>query len=229
MQGILLIDKPKSWTSFDVVAKVRGIMRAQTGIKRFKVGHTGTLDPQATGLMVILVGKDYTKKAPELTKLDKTYQVTMRLGQASTTGDAEGEITEVSSVAPSSAAVTSAVMSFVGDSMQVPPAYSAVKINGKRAYALARAGKEVVIEPRPVRINSITELTYTYPHVYFTTSVSSGTYIRSLVSDIGESLQTGAYMTDLRRTRVGDFDIQDAITLEKINSEQVLAALKDLI
>lgn len=227
MQGILLIDKPKGWTSFDVVAKVRGIMRAQSGIKRFKVGHTGTLDPLATGLLVVLVGKDYTKQAPGLTKLDKTYQVTMRLGQTSTTGDSEGEITDVSSVEPTARDVTSTIMSFVGDSMQVPPAYSAVKVDGKRAYALARAGKEVVIEPRPVHIASISNIRYTYPEIYFETVVSSGTYIRSLVSDIGSALQTGAYMSDLRRTTVGSYAVTDAVSMDGITPEQVLAALKD--
>lgn len=227
MQGILLIDKPKGWTSFDVVAKVRGIMRAYSGIKRFKVGHTGTLDPEATGLLVILVGKDYTKKASSLTKLDKTYQVTMRLGQTSTTGDGEGVITEVSAHIPKDSEVRDVLRQFVGDSMQVPPAYSAVKIDGKRAYALARAGKEVVIEPRPVHIASIGNINYVYPQIYFEAVVSSGTYIRSLVSDIGAALQIGAYMSELRRTTVGPYSLTGALPMDGITAEQVLAALKD--
>lgn len=224
MNGMLLVDKPKGWTSFDVVNKVRRTIQHSelnvTGKKRFPVGHTGTLDPMATGLLVLLLGK-YTKKAPGLTKLDKTYEVTMCLGQTSTTGDEEGEKTDVSTAQPSKQQIETALQQFVGDSMQMPPIYSAIKINGQRAYKLARQGKEVQLEARPVHIEHIELTNYTYPFVRFTAHVSSGTYIRSLVEDLGKILQTGAYMSDLRRTQVGEFDIQNALQIEDCTVENI--------
>jgi tRNA pseudouridine55 synthase len=207
--GILLIDKPKGWTSFDVVAKVRGIVRRETGQKKVKIGHTGTLDPLATGLLVLVLG-GYTKRVPELSKADKTYEVTMRLGQTSTTGDEEGQKTPASDKKPSEAEVLAALRHFVGEIQQIPPAYSAIKVHGQRAYKLARAGKEVAIEPRSVTIYEITDVVYDYPQVRFTATVSSGTYIRSLVEDIGKRLDTGAYMSALYRTEVGDFSVTNA-------------------
>lgn len=207
--GILLIDKPTGWSSFDVVAKVRGTLKKEAG-KKVKVGHTGTLDPLATGLMIVVVGS-YCKRASEFSKLDKTYEVTMQLGQTSSTGDEEGEKTDISDEEPSKEQLQGALEGFVGESMQTPPIYSAIKINGQRAYKLARKGEEVVIEPRKVRINNLDLTHYSYPAVKFTTSVSSGTYIRSLVEDIGKKLETGAYMSDLRRTIVGEFKIEQAI------------------
>jgi tRNA pseudouridine55 synthase len=213
MDGILLIDKPSGWTSFDVVAKVRGMVKRQTGLKKPKVGHTGTLDPLATGLLVLVVGT-YTKRVPELSKVDKTYEVTMRLGQTSTTGDEEGEKSPVSDQKPSQEQVAAALQNFAGEMEQVPPAYSAVKVNGQRAYKLARAGKEVVIEPRKVTIYSVELTDYAYPDVRFTAKVSSGTYIRTLVEDVGKSLETGAYMSALRRTQVGEFSIDEATSPE---------------
>jgi tRNA pseudouridine55 synthase len=224
MNGILLIDKPQDWTSFDVVNKVRRVIQTSelnvTGKKRFPVGHTGTLDPMATGLLVLLLGK-YTKRATELTKLDKTYEVTMRLGQISSTGDEEGEKTVVSDLQPTEAAVAAALQQFVGDIMQTPPAYSAIKVNGQRAYKLARAGQTVELAARPVHIEYSTLTSYTYPFVTFTTLVSSGTYIRSLVEDIGKSLQTGAYMPALRRTTVGPFTLDTAITMQQVSVEAI--------
>lgn len=215
---IFLVDKPSGWTSFDVVAKIRGLLqsayRVKTGErKRIKVGHIGTLDPIATGLLVVLTGKN-TKKVPELMKLDKTYEVEMTLGSTSSTGDSEGKITVLCDQQPSLETVTEAIMGFVGESMQTPPVYSAIKIGGKRAYQLAREGKEVELEPRKVHIYAISGLRYEYPKVLFRVDVSSGTYIRSLVEDIGTKLGTGAYMSGLRRTRIGDFTIENA---QKIN------------
>lgn len=220
MQGLLLIDKPKSWTSFDVVNYTRRIVANAEGKKpkNVKVGHTGTLDPLATGLLVILVGKEYTRRANEWSKLDKTYEVTMKLGETSTTGDEEGEKTSVSGLRPAESDIEKALQIFSGDIMQTPPIYSAMKVGGVRAYKLARAGKEVVMEPRPAKIlsNDLTE--YTYPYVKFTSRVSSGTYIRSLVEDIGKSLGTGAYMSDLRRTEVGDFNITEAVDVASLTA-----------
>jgi len=241
MNGYILVDKPKDWTSFDVVARVRGLVRAahrqmmatqsdnldgkpaaqhQQLPKRVKVGHTGTLDPQATGLLVILVG-NYTKRATELTKLDKTYEVVMKLGETSTTGDVEGEKVPVSDQQPSSEELQVVLDAFVGDIMQTPPIYSAIKVDGVRAYKLAREGKEVKLEARPARIDSLQLTEFDYPYVHFTVDVSSGTYIRSLVEDIGSRLETGAYMSDLRRTRVGQFKIEDATEINALRSEDL--------
>lgn len=229
MNGILLIDKPKGWTSFDVVNKVRRMVQQSelntSNKKRFPVGHTGTLDPMATGLLVLLLGT-YTKQAPGLTKLDKTYDVTMKLGQTSTTGDSEGEITPISDSQPSLDAVMAALQQFVGDQMQVPPAFSAIKINGQRAYKLARDGKTPELAARPVHIEQITLTNYEYPFVRFTTEVSSGTYIRSLVEDLGKTLETGAYMSDLRRTKVGKFGLKDALIMDGLTDQKIAAALR---
>lgn len=214
MDGVLLIDKPKGWTSFDVVAKVRGLIRAETGQKKPKVGHAGTLDPLATGLLIVLVGKS-TKRQDEFMKQDKIYEVTLKLGENSTTGDDEGEKTVISDKKPSSDDVKAVLEGFVGEQYQIPPQFSAIKIDGQRAYKLARKGKEVKIEPRKVNIYSITDVKYEYPKLEFTCKVSTGTYIRSLATDIGEKLSTGAYMSDLRRTSVGNFDIAQAQGLGK--------------
>ncbi len=214
MDGLVLIDKPKSWTSFDVVAKVRNVLKKHTG-QKIKVGHTGTLDPLATGLLVLTIG-NYCKRAQEYTKLDKTYEVTMKLGEMSTTGDDEGEKSTISTHQPSEQNVRHTIEQFIGDIEQIPPAFSAIKVNGKRAYELARQGKPVELESRWIKIHSITDVSYEYPFVRYTTNVSSGTYIRTLVEDIGHVLRTGAYMTNLRRTTVGDFRIEDAATIETI-------------
>jgi tRNA pseudouridine55 synthase len=225
MDGILLVDKPKGWTSFDVVAKVRGLIRAETGLKKPKVGHTGTLDPLATGLLVLTLGS-YCKRAGEFSKLDKVYEVTMKLGQTSTTGDDEGEIVDSSSKVVDSKELQAALKKFKGEIMQTPPAYSAIKINGQRAYKLARAGKEVNIEPRKVTIYGIADVEYSYPEVKFTAKVSSGTYIRSLVEDIGKKLGTGAYMSELRRTEVGKFSIQHAFAIEGLDVETIYKCIQ---
>lgn len=230
MQGIILIDKPKTWTSFDVVNYVRKMVAGIEGKKpkNTKVGHTGTLDPLATGLLVVLVGKAYTRRAMELTKLDKTYEVTMKLGQTSTTGDEEGEKIAVSDTIPTMEQLEEACAHFRGAIMQTPPAFSAIKIDGKRAYDLARAGKEVQLEPRPVTINRLECTDYSYPFVQFTAEVSSGTYIRSLVEDLGHALETGAYMSDLRRTCVGDFTITNAVAVQDLTPEMLAEHLREL-
>jgi tRNA pseudouridine55 synthase len=220
MDGLLLIDKSSRWTSFDVVAKVRGIIKKETGQKKPKVGHTGTLDPLATGLLVLTLGS-YCKRAGEFSKLDKTYEVTMKLGENSVTGDEEGIKTQVSDRQPDLAKIEGTIQQFTGEIEQIPPAYSAIKVNGQRAYKLARVGKEVTLDPRKITIYEITDVKYEYPEVKFTAKVSSGTYIRSLVEDIGRELGTGAYMSNLRRTHVGKFDIKSSIGIEKLNAEMV--------
>ncbi len=211
--GILLVDKPVGWTSFDVVAKIRGQLkseyraRGETPTKRqLRVGHAGTLDPFATGLLVVLLG-DATKKADEFLKLDKVYEATVYLGATSSTGDPEGEVIEVNSDQPSLEDVKAALAKFTGKITQIPPAYSAIKINGQRAYKLARAGKVVEVPSRNVEIHSIELLNYTYPELKIRTHVSSGTYIRTLAQDIGQTLGTGAYCSELRRISVASWRI----------------------
>ena len=217
--NILLVDKPAGWTSFDVVAKIRGQIKhsyLKQGIKptkrQLKVGHAGTLDPFATGLLVILLGEG-TKKAEEFLKLGKVYEAEIILGQTSTTGDPEGEITETQGLTPGRAEVEVTLQQFVGEIRQRPPIFSAVKINGQRAYKLARDGKEVEIPERTVTVHSIELLEYRYPSLKIRTHVGSGTYIRSLAVDIGIALGTGAYCRTLRRFAIGNWSIEDAIEI----------------
>ena len=224
--GIVLIDKPAGWTSFDVVAKIRGKIRAdyrEQGIKptkrQQKVGHADTLDPFATGLLVILLG-DATKKATEFLKLDKVYEAEIILGQESTTGDPEGELTLVNDVKPTTKEIQAVLSTFTGDIRQRPPIFSAIKINGQRAYKLARDGKEVEIPERTVTIHSLELLDYAYPSLKIRTHVGSGTYIRSLAVDIGKALGTGAYCHALRRTQIADWSIADAQQLEVFTSQK---------
>jgi len=229
VNGILLLDKPSGWTSFDVVAKVRGILK-HSGIAKPKVGHTGTLDPLATGLLILVLG-DYCKRAQQFSKLDKVYEVTMKLGFTSSTGDMEGEIKpfETTQTKLSQTELEAVLKSFRGESLQTPPAYSAIKVNGQRAYKLARAGKEVKIEPRRVTIYDIKMTNYTYPEVKFTATVSSGTYIRSLVEDIGNSLGTGAYMNGLKRVSVGRFELTHAAQMDKLNEPLIAQKLMTIM
>lgn len=222
---ILLIDKPTGWTSFDVVAKIRGKIRAgytargeKPTKRQLKVGHAGTLDPFATGLLIILLG-DATKKAGEFLKLDKTYEFTAKLGEVSTTGDTEGEITVNGGDTPSKNAVLAALEQFTGEITQIPPSYSAIKIDGKRAYKLAREGKKVEIPPRQVTVSRLQVTEYDYPYLKCVCDVSSGTYIRTLVEDIGKALKTGAYCLELRRTRIGSYKIQDARAILDITED----------
>jgi tRNA pseudouridine55 synthase len=209
--GIILIDKPAEMTSFGVVARVRRVL-TQAAQKKVKVGHTGTLDPFATGLMILVIGKE-CKNAEQYSKLDKVYEATFRLGQISTTGDPEGEVTNVSADEPTREELEAVIARFRGAIMQRPPIFSAIKIAGKRAYKLARDGQEVEIPERPVTIHSLEVLEYVYPELKIRTHVSSGTYIRSLGVDIGEALGTGAYCTQLRRLSISKWSVEDAQTL----------------
>jgi tRNA pseudouridine55 synthase len=230
MQGILLVDKPKTWTSFDVVNYVRKMVAMAEGKKpkHTKVGHCGTLDPLATGLLILVVGKEYTRRAGEFTKLDKTYEVTMKLGETSSTLDDEGEKKAGSDTIPDPKAVLGALERLQGHIMQVPPQFSAMKINGQRAYKMARAGEKVELEARPVTIHSNELTEYSYPFVKFTSRVSSGTYIRSLVEDLGKILNTGAYMSDLCRTEIGTFTLKNAISVESIHQAAVAERLQEV-
>lgn len=220
MRDIVLVDKPKDWTSFDVVAKLRSKLRVamqnantKPTKKQLRVGHAGTLDPFATGLLIILFG-DGCKKATEFLKLDKTYIFTAKLGEVSSTGDPEGVITVTSSKKPSQNAVEGALKGLTGQLEQKPPMYSAIKIGGRRAYKLAREGKKVEMPTRSVQIARLNLVDYQYPYLKCECDVSSGTYIRTLVEDIGAALQTGAYCMELRRTRIGTYRLEDAVTIE---------------
>lgn len=230
MEGILLIDKPLGWTSFDAVNYVRKVVARVEGkkSKNVKVGHTGTLDPAATGLLVLLIGKNYTRRAGEFSKLDKTYEVEMTLGQVSSTGDAEGEKINVSSVEPTLAEVKSALEKFTGDISQTPPAYSAIKVNGRRAYELARQGQKPELKPRPVTIYELKLLNYSYPRINLEAKVSSGTYIRTLVEDIGQELRAGAFTSALCRTEVGRFSIVGATQIDQLDTTRLAAAIRPL-
>ena len=231
---VILIDKPAGMTSFGAVARVRRKLKDEFGHK-VKVGHTGTLDPFATGLLILLSGK-YTKKSGEFLKLDKVYEVTIKLGFVSTTGDTEGEIspysveglseaaaenerarpvkTGASDASPKLSMVKSTLDSFIGEIEQTPPRFSAIKINGQRAYKLARKGADFEMPKRKVTIYNIEILEYKYPILKLRCHVSSGTYIRTLAEDIGEKLGVGAYCLELRRLKIGDMDVKDAEKLE---------------
>jgi tRNA pseudouridine55 synthase len=207
-EGIYLINKPRGRSSFSIVAQVRRL----SGIK--KVGHAGTLDPEAEGLLIVLVGKEYTKQAEKYSKLDKTYKFTIKLGENSTTDDEEGEKDVVSDRKPTLEEISKVIKALTGEILQTPPIYSAIKIDGQRAYKLARKGTKVKIPTRKVKIFRLTIVSYDYPLVELEADVSSGTYIRSLARAIGEKLGTGAYCTRLIRTRIGKFQLEKAITLD---------------
>lgn len=214
--GILVIDKPMGWTSMDVCARVRARLRRGGAPKRIKVGHGGTLDPMATGVLVVLVGKA-TPLCERIMEGRKWYRAEIDFSRRSTTDDREGELTVVEVASPpSESAVRAATMGFVGRIMQRPPDFSAIHIGGKRAYDLARAGREVVIAPRPVDVYRFEILTYDWPRACVEIECGKGTYIRSLARDLGVALGAGGMLTALRRTRVGRFGIEDSIRLENL-------------
>ncbi len=213
---LLLIDKPKGWTSFDVVNKLRFALRSYTGNKKIKVGHAGTLDPLATGLLLVCTGKA-TKQINQLQGLPKSYVTTIKLGAETPSYDAETEETETYDIdGLIQPAVVAAMQSFVGEIEQVPPMYSAVKQDGKKLYELARKGKKVEVKPRKVTITKFEIIETRWPEIVTEIDCSKGTYIRSLAHDLGKALSAGAYLTDLQRTRIGNYKLADAWELEKL-------------
>jgi tRNA pseudouridine55 synthase len=213
--ALLLIDKPKGWTSFDAVNRIRGILRRKYNQKNFKVGHSGTLDPMATGLLLICTGK-WTKELQHLTGMDKTYKAVITLGVETDSYDAEGKVLyekEVPGIPLD--ALQSILQSFTGDILQYPPAFSAIKKDGKPLYALARAGKEVKTEPRPVKVYDIQFLEYTPPVLHLKVHCGSGFYVRSLAHDIGEKLDCGAHLSGLVRLTVGPYHLDDALSVDQ--------------
>lgn len=215
--ALLLVDKPAGFTSFDVVNKLRYRLRKITGVKRIKVGHSGTLDPMATGLLLIATGKA-TKALTELTGLPKAYTGTITFGATTPSFDAE---TQREGDYPTDHLTRRHLEDIIaqhltGDISQVPPVYSAIKVDGKRAYKTAHAGRTIEMTPRPVHVASFRLTRVALPEVDFEAEVSKGTYVRSLAHDLGRLAGSGAYLSALRRTRVGDFDIGNARALEAI-------------
>lgn len=216
---VLLIDKPMEWTSFDVVQKLRNIIRIK------KIGHAGTLDPLATGLLIVCTGK-FTKRINEYMAQEKEYTGTFTLGATTPTYDLESEPKNFKPFEHITAEqLHSTVKSFSGAIEQVPPAHSAIKINGKRVYELARQGKEVKLEPRKVTIHAFEITKVVLPVVYFRIVCSTGTYIRSMAHDFGQALHCGAYLSSLRRTKIGNFKADDAIPLDELQQKVKAAAI----
>ena len=212
---LLLIDKALEWTSFDVVNKIRSSLRRSFNIRKIKVGHAGTLDPLATGLVIVCTGK-MTKRIDEFQAQEKEYIATLRLGATTPSYDAETEVDasfETSHI--DSALVERTLPRFMGEIQQLPPIFSAISVDGQRAYKLARKGEQVELKPRTVRIDELEILDFNDNELTLRVVCSKGTYIRSLAHDIGKALQSGAYLTALRRTRIGRFMVADAQSIEQ--------------
>lgn len=210
---IIALNKPIGPTSFDIVAKVRKITNTK------KVGHAGTLDPLASGVLVVAVGREDTKRISSIVEKEKEYVAEITLGEESTTDDNEGEKLLISSEIPMLEEIKAVLLNFIGEIMQVPPQFSAIKIGGQRAYKTARQGLPVELPARPVIVKDIELLEYVYPILKIRVVTGPGVYIRSLARDIGRELSTGAYMSGLVRTRVGEFTIDMALTIEKFKKE----------
>lgn len=211
----ILIDKPYKWTSFDVVNKMRWNLKQKLGVKNIKVGHAGTLDPLATGLLIICTGKN-TKLIDSFMGGEKTYTGTFLLGKTTPCYDLEKDFdAEFPTEHITEAKMEEVRKTFLGEQQQFPPIFSAKQVDGKRAYDLARAGKEVVLKSNTIHISSFTIDTSRFPEVDFEIVCSKGTYIRSIAHDFGQKLDSGATLIALRRTKSGDFDIKDAFEVEK--------------
>ena len=210
MDGVIVIRKEKGFTSHDVVAKLRGILHMK------KIGHTGTLDPDAEGVLPVALGKA-TRLVDMITDKEKTYEAVMRLGVVTDTQDMSGTVlSQTTELSVTEEELCTVVSSFVGDYMQVPPMYSALKVNGKKLYELAREGKTVERKPRPVHFYEIEILDISFPLVRFRVTCSKGTYIRTLCNDIGEKLGCGGAMEELLRTRSGNFTLEESMTLSQV-------------
>lgn len=222
INGILNVYKEAGFTSHDVVAKLRGICRQK------KIGHTGTLDPEAVGVLPVCLGSG-TKLCDMLTDKSKEYEAVLLLGQVTDTQDVTGTVLEEHEVTADEEQVVEAIRSFVGAYEQIPPMYSALKVNGKRLYELARAGKEVERKGRPVEIHSIEILSVSLPEITFRVACSKGTYIRTLCHDIGQKLGCGGTMKSLKRTRVGIFTIDGALKLSQLEELAAQGRLEEKV
>lgn len=222
MNGIILVDKPQDWTSHDVVAKLRGVLHER------RIGHSGTLDPLATGLLVVFVGR--ATRAVEFAEADsKEYITGLHLGVSTDTQDITGNIVASSGALPDEAALRAAIGRFIGDIEQIPPMYSAIKIGGKKLYELARRGESVERAPRKITVSAIDIAGRDGDDYILNISCSKGTYVRTLCSDIGEALGCGACMSSLRRTRAGVFSVDDAHSLADIEAAVREGRLSDII
>ncbi len=222
--GFILLNKPTGPTSHDIVDALRRI----TGIR--KIGHAGTLDPFASGLLILGVGRQSTKKLAVFLKQSKEYIAKVKLGAVSTTHDREGEIKLTQNAeAPAREDIKKVIKKFIGEIEQVPPAFSAKKVKGKKLYELARAGVEVELKPVPLIIHNIELLNYDWPFLEIRAQCASGTYIRSLARDIGESLGCGGYLEELCRTKIGKFSLDDALEISQLNPQNWQELLKELI
>lgn len=215
----MLVNKPLNWTSFDAVNKIRWNLKRYTKTKRFKVGHAGTLDPLATGLLLICTGK-FTKKINQFMGLPKSYRATIKFGEETPSFDGETEVSQTHDIRHLSIAdVEQAIKSFVGEIEQYPPVHSAVRQGGKRLYEYARAGKAITVDPRQVHISRLELIENKWPEIVVDVDCSKGTYIRSLAHDLGQSLGVGSYLTGLVRTKVGEFTLDQAVEVEDIVNE----------
>ncbi len=217
LSGVVIpVNKPEGWTSFDVVNKIRTLLRFHKGYKKIKVGHAGTLDPVATGVLIVCTGKA-TKEISQLQAGNKTYDVCMKLGETTPSFDNE---TEVDKHYPfqhiTETQLKTTIQNFIGEIEQVPPIYSAIHVDGKRAYEMAREGENPKLKARKIIIDDICLKTFDLPFVNFTVHCHTGTYIRSLVRDIGEALDSGAWMCNLVRTESGKFNIENSFSIKKI-------------
>lgn len=229
MDGILVIRKEKGYTSHDVVAKLRGILHMK------KIGHTGTLDPDAEGVLPVALGRG-TRLVELLTEKQKTYETVLHLGVVTDTQDMTGTVLETKPVNVTEEQVREAAASFVGDKLQIPPMYSALKVNGRKLYELAREGKTVERKPRPVTFYEIRILDMQLPKVRLSVTCSKGTYIRTLCHDIGEKLGCGGAMEELLRTRSGNFTLEESMTLSQVEEavkdgtiEEKLVSIEDVL
>ena len=211
MDTVLYFDKPLGWTSFNLVNRVRGVLSRHLGVKKLKVGHAGTLDPLATGVMILCTGKN-TKLNESFQYQTKEYVATIKLGATTPSFDLETEIdAEYPTEHITEELVKETLAKFIGEIQQIPPTYSAIKINGKRAYEYARKGDEVELKPKTLVIDEIELLEYKMPEIVVRVVCSKGTYIRALARDIGEALQSGGHLTALRRTRIGDIRVENCL------------------
>lgn len=217
-EGILVLDKPRGPSSFALVHRLRQLTHIR------KIGHTGTLDPFATGVMVMLVGKSCTRLSDQLIADDKTYLASIHLGVSTDTYDGEGTILSTSEQRPSLEDVMRVLQGFQGEILQVPPMFSAKKVQGKKLYHLARQGIEIPRNPVPVRV-ALSLIEYAYPYLHLEVTCSKGTYIRSLAHDIGEQLGCGAHLSNLRRTRSGSFVLEQALPLEGLCLDSIRSHL----
>lgn len=209
---VILIDKPLDWTSFDVVNKIKFALKRKFGA--IKIGHAGTLDPKATGLLILCTGKK-TKEIQQIQDAEKTYTGTFFLGATTECFDTEKEVNQTFDIAGiTNDAIVQCATTFVGEQQQFPPIFSAVKIDGKRAYDLARAGKDVDVKSKSITINKFDITKVELPLIDFYVECTKGTYIRSLANDFGAKLNNGAYLYALRRTKIGNYDVKNAFTVD---------------